>query len=189
MIVATLRASCCWALVILALAVLSGFTGCATTLTTGQGKPDLAGWCRLDWNAGCTTGLTVLSGSGLTLIPSQSPPPSSYELSLKLIPGRSLLFVFESPSTTGRITFSVDGLAIRSLPPPTTGLWWARLSDLPDTGILRVELDRYCDEITIQSISHDCLRRPPPPTCWREFILGAIAGALAALVVCWFVMP
>lgn len=124
--------------------------GYATTLTVGTGTPklDLVVLAGLE-RGGCTTGLAVLSGSGLTLFPAQTAPPGSLVLSLKLIQGRALIFLFESPSTTGKITFSVDGSVVRPIAPPRTGSWWVRLTDLPSGGILRLELDRYCDQLTI----------------------------------------
>lgn len=173
-----------WGLLILAFGVLIGSKGHATALDTGRGRPDLTSWCRLDWNAGCATGLTVLSESGLALLPGQGPPPSSYELSLKLIPSRSMMFLFESPSTIGKISFSVDGVLIHTMAPVATGSWWVRLSGLPDTGILRLSLDKYCEGVTIESISYKC-QDPLPADCRGEFILGMVAGALLAFVICW----
>lgn len=162
--------------------------GYATTLTVGTGTPKLDGWCWLDWNAGCTTGLAVLSGAGLTLFPAHTAPPSSLELSLKLIQGRALIFLFESPSTTGKITFSVDGSVVRSIAPPRTGSWWVRLTDLPSAGILRLELDRYCDQLTITSVNYDCCSCGPCPDCWKYFWAGVVTGAIAALFLNWFAM-
>lgn len=160
----------------------------ATTLTVGTGTPNVDGWCWLDWNTGCTTGLAVLSGSGLTLFPAQAAPPSSLELSLKLIQGRTLIFLFESPSTSGKITFSVDGSVVRSIAPPRTGSWWVRLSDLPSAGILRLELDRYCDQLTITSIYYDCYACGPCPRCLKEFLLGLVVGVAGVLALHWLIM-
>lgn len=153
----------------------------ATTVATGTGDPELAGWCLVDWNAGCTTDLAVLSGFSLTLVSSQSPPPGAFEISLKLIPGRSLAFLVESPSPVGRISFSIADVTIRTLSPPGAGAWWVRLSNLPDTGILRLELDKYCDEVTIRSLGFDC-RVPPPAPSGRW---GLFAGGLAVGVLAW----
>jgi hypothetical protein len=174
--------------VILTLAVCAG--GQAVELSVGRGQPDLGGWCALDWLAGCTEGVAVLSGSGLVLYAGQI-PPSAFELSLKLIPYRSLLFVLESPSTIGRISVQLDGVEQRSIPIAIRGQWWVRLTDLPETGILRIEPDKYCEQLTIRSVNFPCPPCPPGlecQDCRRDLILGAVLGALLGALVCWLIL-
>lgn len=150
-----------WRLVLLltALTLAGSAGGDAVELSTGVGQPDPTGWCALDWLAGCTTGLAILSGSGLVLYPGQV-PPSAFELSLKLLPHDSLLFTLESPSATGRITVLLDNSELKTISLPTQGRWWLRLANLPETGILRLEPDPYCEELTIRSVNFPC---PPLP--------------------------
>ncbi len=178
------------ALAMAAVAFAAGATGQVVGISTGAGEPNLAGWCALDWLAGCTTGVAVLSGSGLVLYAGQI-PPSAFELSLRLIPYRSLLFVLESPSAIGRISVQLDGVELRNIAIPTPGPWWIRLTDLPETGILRLELDRYCERLTIRSVNFPCPPCPPRLACrdcQRDLILGVVVGAVIGAFVCWFIV-
>jgi len=156
--------------------------GHAATLKHGTGEPDLADWCAMDWLAGCTTGVVALSGTGLELHPTLSPPPSAYELSLKLIPYRSLLFLLEGRSAVGHVTFYLNGRVLDRIR-AQGGRWWVRIDDLPTTGILRLELDQYCESLVIRSINFPC-RPCPRPSCLKEFLLGALLGAAVVWIVC-----
>lgn len=179
------------ALAMAALAFAAAATGQVVDISTGTGEPNLAGWCALDWLAGCTTGVAVLSGSGLALYAGQTPPPSAFELNLKLIPYRSLLFVLDSPGAVGRISVQLDGVELRNIAVPIHGPWWVRLTDLPETGILRLELDKHCERLTIRSANFPCPPCPPGlecRDCRKDFILGALFGAVVGLLVCWFIV-
>lgn len=156
----------------------------AAVLRSGTGQPDLSGWCPLPWHSMETTGVVALSGAGLELRAEPRPPPSAYELSLKLTRSRSLLFVLESPGPAGHAVFRLDSVELGRLRVPARGVWWVLVTDLPETGILRLELDRYVDSLLIRSVYYPC---PPCPDdrCLQCGVIGALLGAASVLLLVW----
>jgi len=160
--------------------------GIGVELEQGTGIPDLSGWCMLDWLTPCTSGLSWLDADGLTLTTAQVPPRSAYELELKLIPYDSLLIFLESPEGVGHVLLYLDGERVGRFP-LQRGAWWIKLSHLPPQGVFRLELDRYCRDLTIRGVYFPCRTAFPMADCTQAFRNGLVAGIISTAVVFWLV--
>lgn len=157
----------------------------AVTVRTGTGEPDLEGWCELGWGAGCVVGHAGFTDRGLLLSATQVPPVPAYELTLKLIPHRTLLFLLESPEPAGKIQVTLDGQLVTTMIVPAKGTWWLGVSDLIASGILRIELGPRCESLLIRGIYAPCRPCPPCPSCLPWLVIGLLAGAV---LMWWFVL-
>jgi hypothetical protein len=152
----------------------------AVKVRTGTGKPSLEGWCELGWGGGCVIGQGNLTDKGLELRSLQDPPGTAYELNLKLIPHKTLLFLLESPELGGKIRIYLDCQLISTQIVPTSGPWWLELSDLPDSGMLRIELGPCCESLLIRGIYGKCVECPSPfPWLLGGLLVGALLVWLA----------
>lgn len=152
----------------------------AVTVRTGTGRPGLEGWCELGWGAGCVVGHAGLTERGLLLSAAQVPPAPAYELTLRLIPHKTLLFVFESPEPAGKIRVLLDCQLVSTVIVPAKGEWWMEISDLPDSGILRIELGPCCEQLLIRGIYVPC---EACPSCLPWLVIGLLMGALLMWLV------
>ena len=156
--------------------LLWGIATFAFSIHKGLGPPDTRGWCPADWLIGCTSGTAALDSEGLHLLNLSVPPRSAYELELKLLPYRSLLFSFESEQGIGHVIISLDGVEVERVA-IETGSWWLRLDDLPPEGTLRVEVDDYCESLLIRSVYFPCRGEGPVgPECKDRFLEGLLWG-------------
>ncbi|MEN3010601.1 MAG: hypothetical protein ABDI20_06475 [Candidatus Bipolaricaulaceae bacterium] len=162
------------------LVVLWALPAVAVTVRTGTGRPSLEGWCELGWGAGRAVGHGGLTDRGLLLSAAQVPPVPAYELTLRLIPHTTLLFVFESPEPAGKIRVSLDCQLVSTVSVPTKGTWWMEISDLPDAGILGIELGPCCEQLLIRGIYAPC---EVCPSCLPWLVVGLLAGALLMWLV------
>lgn len=174
----------------------------ALDLRTGTGVPTLTGWCELHWYAGITSGPAALTDEGMVLLPGVQPPQSAYEISLARFAHGAMLIRLTSPSAVGDVSVWVDDERVDRFRVPAAGAWWIRITDLPSRGFLRLELDRYVEALTVNSILFPCeAGRVPVPVqslnsasdrgpiqvsvCQHGlyFALGAAVAALVALVL------
>jgi len=153
----------------------------AVSVHQGIGQPDLSTWCPLDWLASCSSGVAALTGEGLELEATQAPPPSALELSLKLIPYRSLLFVLRSEQPIGHVRVLLDQRELRRIEVPQ-GNWWIQVDDLPAQGVLRLELDPHCEKLLIRSVYFPCSARVGD--CRWAFLGGVVLGAVVTTLLC-----
>lgn len=156
---------------------------CAVNIRTGTGRPSLEGWCELGWGAGCVVGHAGLTDQGLLLSAAQVPPNPAYELTLRLIPHKTLLFLFDSPEPSGKIRVYLDCNLVETVYVPSLGSWWMEISDLPRSGLLRIELGPCCDLLLIRGIYAPCTACPPCPSCLPWLVGGALVGALLIWLV------
>jgi len=147
----------------------------AVKVRSGTGKPNLEGWCELGWGGGCVIGQGSLTDKGLELRFLQAPPGTAYELNLRLIPHKTLLFLLESPELGGKIRLYLDGQLVSTQVVPTSGPWWLELSELPDSGMLRIELGPCCEYLLIRGIYGKC---EPCPSPFPWLLGGLLVGAL-----------
>lgn len=161
-----------WA-AILFLAV--GLPAFAITVRSGTGTPEDQ-WCPLGWWGSKGIGHGGLTEEGFLLSAAITPPVSAYELALKFVPYADLLFVLESPAPVGKINVYLDSRLLRTVEIPTKGRWWLRVSELPTSGVLRIELGPYCQELLIRSVNYLC-QPAQPPDCRLWLILGLVVGA------------
>lgn len=157
---------------LVAVIFLWGTTAFSFSIQKGLGPPDTQGWCPADWLLGCTSGTAALGPQGLFLSNLASPPRSAYELELKLLPYRSLLFNFRADRAVGHLLISLDGVVLERVK-AEAGDWWLRLDDVPKEGVLKVELDEYCETIVIRSVYFPCSRAEP---CMDRFMDGFLLG-------------
>lgn len=153
----------------------------AVSVHQGIGQPDLSTWCPLDWLTSCSSGVAALTGEGLELEATQAPPPSALELSLKLIPYRSLLFVLRSEQPIGHVRVLLDQRELRRIEVPQ-GNWWIQVDDLPAQGVLRLELDPHCEKLLIRSVYFPCSARVGD--CRWAFLGGVVLGAVVTTLLC-----
>jgi len=169
----------------LTMAFLSAtYAAAAPMVRVGTGVPDLSGWCRMDWLAGCPSGVGALSGGTgeLTLVPTQTPPPSAVEFSLKLLPYRTLLFLLSGVGG-GHLELELDGTELARVP-LASGQWWIVVDGLPSQGILRLELDERAETLTVKSVYFPCSAQCPAcPGCRDDFLWGALIGAVTTWVL------
>ncbi len=167
---------CIWiSVVVVGLAV--PVFGVSVRMGTGGANQD---WCPLGWWGSKAIGNAGLTEEGFLLSTAQTPPVPAYEIALKLVPYKELLFMLRSPSPAGKINLYLNDKLVDTVDVPTIGNWWMLVSDLPDSGILRIELGAYCDQLLIQSVNYRCQTCPP---LWPWFILGAVCGALLTWVI------
>ncbi|MGY4707876.1 hypothetical protein ACVNPS_09045 [Candidatus Bipolaricaulota sp. J31] len=170
----------------LGMMALFGVTALAISVTKGLGPPDTLGWCPADWLLGCTSGIAALEPEGLLLSNLSVPPPSTYELELKLLPYRALLFSFEGKQAGGHVMISLNGVLIEKVG-IEEGEWWIRLEDLPQEGLLRLELDQYCESLLVRSIYFPCQGEAQVlPECKARFWEGILWGA--GLTIAFLIM-
>lgn len=162
------------------LVVLWALPVAAVTVRTGTGKPSLEGWCELGWGAACIVGHAGLTDRGLLLSAAQVPPYPALELTLRLIPHKTLLFVLESPEPAGKIKVSLDCNPVSTVIVPTQGTWWMEISDLPSSGVLRIELGPCCEQLLIRGIYAPC---EVCPSCLPWLVAGLLVGALLMWLV------
>jgi len=163
------------------LCALLALPGFSLTVTTGTGPPNLQGWCQLDWRMGIIIGHGGVTDRGLLLSAAQMPPVPGYELNLKYVNKKELLIFFESPNPAGRVFFYLDDRVVNVQQVPIQGEWWVKLTDLPSSGSLRIELGPCTDEVLIRGIYYPC---EVCPSCLPWFIAGVVVGGLLV----WLVM-
>jgi len=153
----------------------------AVSVHQGIGQPDLSSWCPLDWLASCSSGVAALTQDGLELEATQAPPPSALELSLELMPYRSLLFVLRSEQPIGHVRVLLDQRELQRIKVPQ-GNWWIQVDDLPARGVLRLELDPHCEKLLIRSVYFPCSVQVWD--CRWAFLGGVILGAVVTTLLC-----
>ena len=169
---------------------LWGIAASAFSIHKGLGPPDIQGWCPADWLIACTSGTAALDSEGLRLSNLLVPPRSAYELELKLLPYRSLLFSFESEQGVGHVIISLDGVEVERVA-IETGSWWLRLDNLPPEGILRVELEDFCESLLIRSVYFPCRGEGPIVSeCEDRFLEGLLwgVGLTVALLLATYII-
>lgn len=159
----------------LGIVLLSSLVSWGFSVVKGTGPPDTHGWCPADWLLGCSSGTAALSHQGLFLKNLSVPPRAAYELELKLLPYKSLLFAFEGAGV-GNIVIYIDGVPLARIA-VGNGEWWIRLDDLPEEGLLRLELDEYCEALLLESVYFPCRGEVlSPPDCLDQFWQGVLIG-------------
>lgn len=153
------------------------------TVRIGTGRPE-GEWYPLGWWGSKAMGHAGLIGEGFLLSAAQVPPVPAYELMLKFVPCDELLFILESPAPAGKVNIYLDGNLIKAVEVPVKRTWWLLLSDLPSTGLLRIELGAYCDLLLIRSVNCPSPKCPECPSCWPWFGIGLVIGAL----IMWFIL-
>lgn len=154
------------------------------SIVTGVGPTIPDGlWAPLGWWGSKAIGNAGLTESGFLLSNAQVPPVPSYELALRLIPHKELLFLLESPAPVGKLNVYLDCTLIKVIDVPAGGTWWLLISDLPSSGILRIELGSYCDWLLIRSVNYLAPKCPDCPACWPWFGIGALVGALIVWLI------